>query len=74
MAGQALDLLGQPSPGKRLEGPDNPGMDRSPLLQEQRFVGHLLGEGVLEGILVLGEEECLVEELGRLEVSEAGAD
>jgi hypothetical protein len=39
-----------------------------PSLLEQRSVGHLLGEGVLEGVLVLGEEARLVEELGRLEM------
>ncbi len=37
-------------------------------------VGHLLGEGMLEGVLDLGEEARLIEELGGLQVREAVAD
>ena len=51
MVGQPFDLLGQPLPGERLEGLDDAGMERAPPLLEQRLVGHLLGEGVLEGVL-----------------------
>ena len=51
MMGQAFDLLGHPVPGERLQGLDDAGMQRAPPLLEQRLVGHLLGEGVLEGVL-----------------------
>jgi hypothetical protein len=39
-----------------------------PSLLEETAIGHLVGEGVFEGILPLGEEACLVEELGPLEL------
>ena len=71
MVGQPFDLLGQPVAGERLEGLDDAGMERAPPLLQQAAVGHLVGEGVLEGVLELGEEARLVEELGRLEVREA---
>ena len=45
-------------------------MERAPPLQQETAVGHLVGEGVLEGVRELGEEARLVEELGRLEVRE----
>ena len=52
---QAFDLLGHPVPGERLEGLDNAGMQHpTPLLQETA-VGHLVREGVLEGVLALGK-------------------
>ena len=71
MVGQAFDLLGQPVAGERLEGLDDAGVQRPPPLLEQAAVGHLVGEGVLEGVLALGKEARLVEELGRLEVRQA---
>jgi hypothetical protein len=74
MMGQALDLLGNPVPSERLQGLDNAGMQGAPPLLEQRLVGHLLSEGVLEGVLVLGEEAGLIEELGGLQMGEAQAE
>jgi hypothetical protein len=44
----------------------------SPLLQETA-VGHLMGEGVLEGVFALREEAGFVEELGGLQVAETAA-
>jgi hypothetical protein len=44
----------------------------SPLLQETA-VGHLVGEGMLEGVFQLGEETGFVEELGGLQVAETAA-
>ena len=41
MMGQAFHLLGHPVPGKRLQGRDDAGMQRSPPLLEQPAVGHL---------------------------------
>ena len=46
-------------------------MQHPPPLLEQAAVGHLVGEGVLEGILALREEARLVEELGRLQMRKA---
>ena len=43
-------------------------MQRPPPLLEQAAVGHLVRQGVLEGVVLLGEEPRLVEELGRLQV------
>ena len=49
-------------------------MERSPPLLEQRFVGHLLSEGVLESVLDLGEQTGLIEELSGLQMGEAQAE
>ncbi len=74
MLGEAFDLLGQPLPGERLQSLDNAGMEHPPPLLQEAPVGHLVGEGMLEGILVVGKEPCLVEELGRLEVHETAME
>ena len=55
MVGQAFDLLGQPVPGERLEGLDDAGMERPPPLLQETAVGHLVGEGVLEGVFRSGK-------------------
>ena len=52
MVGQPFHLLGQPVPGERLQGRDDAGVQRAPPLLEQHLVGHLLGEGVREGVFV----------------------
>ena len=39
-----------------------------PCARQQRLIGHLLGERVLEGVDQLGEEACFVEELRGLEL------
>jgi hypothetical protein len=46
-------------------------MQRSPPLMQETIVGHFVGQGVLEGILVVGKETRLVQELGLLEVRQA---
>ena len=71
VVGQALDVLGEPVGVEALDGLDDPGVERAPALLEQAAVGHLVGERVLEGVLEVGEEARLVEELGGLEVGEA---
>ena len=70
MVRQAFHLLGHAVPDEGLQGLDDAGMESAPPLLEQRLIGHLLSEDVLEGVLVLGEEARLIEELGRLEVRE----
>jgi hypothetical protein len=74
MVRQALDLLSHPLPSEGLERHDDAHMERPPLLLEQRLVGHLLGEGVLEGVFDVGGESRLVEELGGLQMDEAQAE
>jgi hypothetical protein len=74
MVGQEFDRLGHPLSGEHLESLDDPGVQCPPSLLEQRLVGHLLGEGVLEGVLDLGEQARLVEELGGLQMGEAPAE
>jgi hypothetical protein len=70
MVCQAFDLLRDLLPDERFEGLDDAGVDHPPPLLEQTAVGHLVREGVFEGVLVVGKEPCLVQELGRLQVHE----
>ena len=46
-------------------------MQHPPPLQQEAAVGHLVGQGVLEGVVRLGEQAGLVEELRRLQVRQA---
>ena len=71
MVGQPFHLLGHPLPGQGFEDLDDPRVQGAPPLLEETAVGHFVGEGVLEGILALGKEPGLVQELGGLEVGEA---
>jgi hypothetical protein len=70
MVGQAFDLLGHPLSDERLQCLDNPGVQAAPPLLQEAFVGHLLGEAVLEGILDLWKQAGLVEEFCGLQVGE----
>ena len=74
MVRQAFDLLGHPLPDEALQGLDNPGVQAAPPLLQEAFVGHLMGQGVLEGVFDLGEEARLIQELGGLQMREAQAD
>ena len=74
MVRQALDLFGQPVRGERFEGLDDAGMQQAPSLLEQTAVGHLVRQGVLEGVRLVRKQACLVEELGRLQVRQAPMD
>ena len=55
MVGQAFDLLGHPLSGEGFEGLDDPRVQGAPPLLEETAVGHLVGEGVLEGVCALGK-------------------
>src|SRR5215831_7926798 len=70
MVRQTLDLLCQPVPREPFQGLDNTGMQRAPPLLQQATVGHLVRQGVLEGVFWLREEARLIEELRGLEVGE----
>ena len=72
--GEPLDVLGQALGVERLDGVDDPGVERAPAILEQAPVGHLVGERMLEGVLEIREEARLVQELGRLEVGEPAAE
>jgi hypothetical protein len=48
-------------------------MERAAAIVEQAGVGDIVGQGVLEGVLQLGEEACLVEELGGLQTGKPTA-
>jgi hypothetical protein len=49
-------------------------MERPPPLWQEAAVGHLVGQGVLEGVLDPGKEASLIEELSGLQLSEAVLD
>ena len=64
MVGEQVDhFLAHPVPRAGLEAIDQAGMQPPPLLLEEALIGHLVREGVLEGIDVLGDAPGLVEEL-----------
>ena len=65
---QTFDLFGHPIPGERFESHNDMGMQRPPPLLQKAAVGHLVGEGVLEGVRVVRKEARLIEEFGRLQV------
>jgi hypothetical protein len=53
---------------KRLKGLDDAHVQEAPPLLDEAAVGHLVREGMLEGIDSLGDKARLVEELARLQV------
>ena len=55
VVGQPLDLLGEPVGVESLDRLDDPRVEAAPALLEQAAVGHLVGQGVLEGVLELRE-------------------
>src|SRR2546422_7077021 len=66
---EPLDVLGQTLGVERLDGFDNPGVERPSPLLEYAPVGNLVGEGVLEGVFEVREQARLVEKLGLLQAS-----
>ena len=84
MVGQAFDLvwvlpfgrtallprsrLGSLGPAERFEALDNPGVEPPAPLEQEAVVGHLVRQGMREGIVVLREQPRLVEKLGGLQV------
>src|SRR3990172_3382390 len=59
--GQPFDLFGQSVRVEPFDSLHNPGVEGASPLLKQASVGHLVGEGVLEGVLELGEEARLLE-------------
>ena len=72
VVGEHLVELLQPVGIELFYGPADLPVDLLSPGEEEAVVGHLLGEGVLEDILELGEEPLLVDELQALEVEEVG--
>ena len=66
MVRQPFDLLGHAVRRQRLESLDNTRMQHPPPLLEEAAVGHLVRQGVLEGIDALRKQARLVEKLRRL--------
>jgi len=58
--GEAFDLLCHPIPSEGFRCLNNPGMEHPPPHQQEAAVGDLMGEGMFEGVLVLGKEARLV--------------
>ena len=71
MVRQAFDLLGHPVGGERLDGLDQARVQPPPPLQQQAAVGHLVGQGMLEGVFRLREQARLIQKLRRLQVRQA---
>jgi hypothetical protein len=69
MLGQPFRLLGQTVGIEPFTGCNNAGVQGTAPLQQETAVGHLVGEGVLEGVLEVREKPGLVEKLGRLKTS-----
>jgi hypothetical protein len=66
MVGQAFDLLDHPLGRQRLEGLDQAPVQPSPPLQQEAAVGHLVRQGMLEGINTVRKQARLIEKLGSL--------
>ncbi len=69
--GEPVDVLHQAVGIEPLNDLHNAGVQGASALLEQAVVGHLMREGVLEGIVQLGEETRFVEELRRLQMRQA---
>jgi hypothetical protein len=68
---QPFYLLSHPLGRQRFEGFDNARVQPPPPLQQEAVVGHLVCQGMLEGVFRLGEQARLIQELRRLEVHQA---
>ena len=64
----------QPVGVEPLDGLRDLTMERAPPVLKETPVGDVVGQGVLERVLKVREESCLVEELGGLEVGQASAE
>ena len=68
--GQPLYMLREAVTVKRLDRVDDPGVKIAPTVLQEAAVGDIVREGMLEGVLEVGKEARLVQELGGLEVRE----
>jgi hypothetical protein len=73
MLRQPLRLFGETAGIDPLDGFDEPGVKRSPPIREQRPVGHVVRQCVLERVLGVGKELDLVQEFGPLQTRQRRA-
>src|SRR4051812_36352543 len=71
MAREPLDLFRQTVRESRFDPLYDPRMQSTSPLAKQTAVDDLVGERVLEGVFEIGEQRCLVQELGGLEAGQA---
>ena len=74
MVREAFNVFAAPLGIERFQRLHDPSVEEAPPLVRENPVGDLLGEGMLEGVLDLGKEASLIEELSGLQVSEAVPD
>jgi hypothetical protein len=60
MVGQSLDVLGQPVRIRAFDGADDAGVESFAPLLEERAIGDVMGQRMLEGVLGIRKEACLV--------------
>ena len=71
--GESLDLLCQSVAVESLDLLDDPRVDGTPTIGEETAVRHLLRQRVLERVLRIGKEACLVQKLRGLQKRELSA-
>jgi hypothetical protein len=75
MVREAFDVFATPLDRERFQRLHDASVEEAPPLVREILIGDLLGEGVLEGgVLALGKEARLIEELSGLQVSETVPD
>src|SRR5262249_13070806 len=73
MSGEQLDIARGRGSRATLQGFEDASVQPAPALLQEARVGHLVGQGVLERVLVLREEPSLVEKPSRLKPSKPRA-
>ena len=73
MMGKPLDVLAEPVGIELFHGLDDAGVGVAAALLQQLVIGDVVGERVGEGVLQVGKQLRGVEEFGRLQVVEQGA-
>ena len=72
VVGQPFDVLGQPVGIEPLDGLHDLAMEGAPPVLEQTAIGHVVGQGMLEGVLKVREDAGLVQELRALQPPDRG--
>jgi hypothetical protein len=67
-------VLSEPAGVETLDRIDDSRVEIAPALAEEACVRHLVGQRVLEGVLRLGEQGRLVQELGSAQPGERSAE
>ena len=68
--GEYLDLLVDAIGMKSLQRLEDGSVELTTSLAEKTCVGHFVNQGVLERVLEIGEERCLIEKLSLLQVAQ----